>query len=147
MFILTETDVIKHPLDAVFNAAADPQTQLKWDRGNLQRVEKLAPEPLGRGSRYRGQFKGMGTVEYEFEEFEPGKRFAHHTIMPMGDLQHILEFEAVPEGTRITQTMRVELKSFWKLLTPVMKRMMKKRLEVVPTELDDYLSAGSSSSM
>jgi hypothetical protein len=147
MFTLSESRIIKRSPTEVFNTAADPLTQLKWDPSMLQRVEKLTPEPLGRGSRYRGDFKGMGTVEYEFEEFEPGKRFSHHTIMPMADIRHIFEFEAVSEGTRLTQSMKVEPKGFYKLITPMMKRMMSKRMKVIFTELNDYLSIHPSSSM
>ena len=86
MFTLSESRIIKRSPTEVFDTAADPLTQLKWDPSMLQSVEKLTPEPLGRGSRYRGIFKGMGTVEYVFEEFEPGKRFSHHTIMPMAEM-------------------------------------------------------------
>lgn len=147
MFTLSESYIIKRPPTEVFDTAADPLTQLKWDPGTLQSVEKLTPEPLGRGSRYRGNFKGMGTVEYEFEEFEPGKRFSHHTIMPMAEIRHIFEFEAVAEGTRFTQSMKVEPKGLFKLITPMMKRMMNKRMQVIITELNDYLSAHPSSSV
>jgi len=110
-------------------------------------VQKLTPEPLGRGSRYRGDFKGMGTVEYDFEEFEPGKRFSHHTIMPMADIRHIFEFEAVAEDTRFTQSMKVEPKGLFKLITPMMKRMMNKRMQVIFTELNDYLNTHTSPSV
>ena len=36
----------------------------------MKAVEKLTDGPLGKGSRYRGKFKGFGTIEYEFAEFD-----------------------------------------------------------------------------
>ena len=71
MFILSESYIIKGPPAEVFDTAADPLTQLKWDPGTLKSVEKLTPEPLGRGSRYRGKFKCMGTVETSRYLFDP----------------------------------------------------------------------------
>src|SRR5687767_8158794 len=123
MFKVSESAIIARPPAEVFDIAADPHKQLEWDPGTLKRVEKLSPGPLGRGARYRGNFKGFGEVEYDFPEYEPGRRFAHHTVMPIGDVRHIFEFEAVPEGTRLTQSLLVEPKGMGKLMTPIMKIM------------------------
>jgi hypothetical protein len=57
----------------------------------------------------------------------------------MGDMRHVFEFEAVPEGTRLTQSITVEPKGFWGLLTPLMKTMMKNRMRVVASEIKAYL--------
>ena len=70
MITISESAVIRRPVEEVFDAAADPQTQLEWDPGTLRSVEKLTPGPLGQGSRYRGDFKGSGVVEYEYVEFD-----------------------------------------------------------------------------
>jgi uncharacterized protein YndB with AHSA1/START domain len=83
---IVSNDIIAAPPEAVFDAAADPQTQLSWDAGNLLAVEKLTPGALARGARYRGRFKGMGTVEYEFAEFDRPHRFAHRTQVPFGTM-------------------------------------------------------------
>jgi hypothetical protein len=74
-------------------SAADPSIQLKWDAGTLRRVEKLTEGPLARGSRFRGQFKGFGTVEYEFVEYEPPRRFAHQAEIKMGRMWHVFTLE------------------------------------------------------
>jgi hypothetical protein len=138
---LSASTIIRRPLPLVFTTAADPELQLKWDLETLKRVEKLTPGPLNRGSRYRGEFKGMGTVEYEFADYEPNRRFSHHTVMPIGDLFHLFEFEAVPEGTRLTQSMRLEPKGIGKLIAPLMRGMLRKRLSTVSAELESYLGA------
>ena len=63
MITISESAVIRRPVEEVFDAAADPQRQLEWDPGTLRSVEKLTPGPLGQGSRYRGDVKGSGVVE------------------------------------------------------------------------------------
>ena len=90
---IAETAYIAQPTHRVFEAAADPDVQLRWDGPTLRHVEKLTPGPLARGARYRGNFKGFGTVTYEFAEFEPGRSFQHVARMPMGEMRHRFTFE------------------------------------------------------
>jgi uncharacterized protein YndB with AHSA1/START domain len=139
VFRVSESAVIERPPAEVFEVAADPYEQLKWDPGTLKSVEKLTPGPLGRSSRYRGEFKGFGTVEYEFDEFEPGRRFTHYTEMKIANVRHIFEFEAVPEGNRLTQSIVAEPKGMGKLMAPIIKVMMKRRLRTINSELRQYL--------
>lgn len=132
-------DIIQAPPERVFQAAADPETQLRWDSDTLQSVEKLTPGPLGKGSRYRGRFKGMGTVEYEFAEFDAPRRFAHMTRVPFGAMHHRLTFEAAPEGTRLTQEGWLEPNLLGRLIAPIANRMLSRRLPIVAHELQEYL--------
>ena len=130
--------IARSPLE-IFDLAADPYTQLKWDPGTLQSVEKLTPGPLERGARYRGNFKGFGVVEYEFVEYEPGKQFAHQASMNIGDIRHIFEFEPIREGTQLTQSLIVEPKGIAKLLGPIMRRMLRRRLREINSEIKGYV--------
>lgn len=61
--------------------------------------------------------------------------------MKIGDMQHIFEFEAVPEGTRLTQTLLVEPKRIGKLLAPIMPMMLRRRLRTINTELKGYVTS------
>ena len=140
MLRVSESVVIARAPHEIFDIAADPHEQLKWDSATLKRVEKLTPGPLAQGARYRGEFKGFGIVEYDFATYEPGMRFAHHAMMNMGDMQHIFEFEAVPEGTRLTQTLLVEPKGIGKLLALIMPMMLRRRLRTINIELKGYVT-------
>jgi hypothetical protein len=141
MLRVSESVIIACAPQEIFDIAADPQEQLKWDSATLKHVEKLTPGTLAQGARYRGEFKGFGIVEYEFVTYESGKRFAHHAMMNMGDMQHIFEFEAVPEGTRLTQTLLVEPKGMGKLLALIMPMMLRRRLRTINTELKGYVTS------
>jgi uncharacterized protein YndB with AHSA1/START domain len=137
---VTETAVIPRPPAAVFAAAADPLTQLKWDPDTLKRVEALGEGPLAKGSRYRGEFKGFGTVEYEFTEFDPPRRFEHLARVKAGTMRHTLTFEEVPEGTRLTQVGRLEPNLLGRLMGPMLKRGFRQRFQTIAKELTDYLA-------
>ncbi|MEA2574541.1 MAG: hypothetical protein QOH93_1839 [Chloroflexia bacterium] len=139
MYKVSETAIIERPPVKVFPIAADPETQLHWDPGTLKSVEKLTPGPLGQGSRYRGKFKGFGTMEYEFAEYESPRRFAHLAPMAMGKLRHTFTFEAVPQGTRLTQEGRLEPNLLGRILWPVMSRMLRSRFRLIASEVSQYM--------
>jgi hypothetical protein len=141
MLQVSESVIIARAPQEIFDIAADPHAQLKWDPATLQHVEQLTPGSLAQGARYRGRFKGFGVVEYEFVEYESGKRFAHHALMTIGDMQHRFEFEAVPEGTRLTQTLLVEPKGIGKLLALIMPMMLRRRLRTINTEIRGYVTS------
>lgn len=134
------SDVIAAPPDVVFDAAAAPETQIRWDATNLLEVEKLTSGPLAQGSRYRGRFKGIGKVEYEFAEFDRPRRFTHRTRGPFGTMSHRLLFEADPGGTRLTQEGWLEPNLIGRLMTPVVGRMLRRRFPTVARELRAYLT-------
>lgn len=137
---LTHTATIDKPVGVVFAAAADPEEQLKWDPDMLKSVEKVSHGPVAKGSRYRGKFAGFGTVTYEFSEYDPGRRFQHLTKMPFGTMRHTFKFDAAGDGTRITQTLLMEPNLLGRLMTPVIKAQMTKRLAQIPEELRAYLT-------
>ena len=140
MIRISESAVIRRPVEEVFDAAADPQTQLEWDPGTLRSVEKLTPGPLGQGSRYRGDFKGSGVVEYEYVEFDRPRRFAHRADVKIGRIRHVFTFEPVAEGTRLTQEAHLRRNFLGRLMGPLATNIVRKRLRTIGSELDTYLA-------
>lgn len=145
MLHLAESIVIEQSPDLVFDTAADPETQLCWDPSTLKQVEKLTPGPLGRGARYRGKFKGLGTLTYEFAEYDRPRRFVHHTVIPLGEMHHCFTFEQVPGGTRMTQEARLEPNLLGRIMSPIMRMMLRNRFRTIGSELREYLSGTSTS--
>ena len=140
MIRIETTAIVHHPRETVFAAAADADRQLEWDTGTLKSVEKLTSGPLARGARYRGTFKGFGTVEYEFADYEPPSRFAHLAKVKPGQMRHTLMFDVAPEGTRLTQTGELTPNLMGRIIAPMFRRMLAKRFETIASELEAYLS-------
>ena len=141
MIEVSETVVIAREPADVFDIAADPERQLEWDAQTLS-IEKLTPGPLGPGARCRGKFKGLGVVEYEFPEFDRPVRFSHRALVKVGEMYHAFEFEPVPEGTRLTQSIRVEPRGIGRLLRPAMVPMLRKLVRTINAELKEHLELG-----
>lgn len=133
------TAVMRHPQQLVFDTAADPFAQLKWDPGTMKSVERVSDGPLERGSRFRANFKGFGIVDYEFADFDPPRKFSHRAKVKAGEMRHTLTFEEVPEGTRVTQIGEMTPNLMGKLMAPMMRKMLEKRLQTVAAEVSDYL--------
>lgn len=139
---IEESIVIGRSPTEVFDVAVDPLQQPAWDPAGMTRIEKLSAGPLGVGARYRGRFKGVGTVEYEFTEFEPGQRFAHRARVPIGTLDHRFMFESFGEGTRLTQEGTLTPNLLGRLLTPLLIPVFRRRFRTINTELRDHLTPG-----
>jgi uncharacterized protein YndB with AHSA1/START domain len=135
---VTVTATMHHPPEVVFRTAASPEKELEWDPGTLT-VEKLTDGPLGKGSRYRGKFKGFGTIEYEFVEFDEPRRFVHQARIAIGTFQHRFTFEPVSGGTRLTQEGELWPTVLGWIASPVVKSMLGKRFRLIAAQVDRYL--------
>jgi polyketide cyclase/dehydrase/lipid transport protein len=131
---------IPQPPDVVFPVISDPETQLIWDAATLRSVTKLDDGELARGSRYRGNFKGFGTVEYEFVDYQPVTRFAHLAKIPLGRMRHTTTLEPDGEGTRIIQVGELEPNLVSRLMGGMFRRNIRKRFATIVDEVSSYLS-------
>jgi uncharacterized protein YndB with AHSA1/START domain len=136
--------LVSHAIDIgrapeeVFAVAADPTSQLKWQPERLRGIESLGGGP-GKGARYRGNYKGMGWMEFEFSEFEPPRRFVHKAHVFGSDVYHVWELTPSASGTRLEQAMEGEPGLLMRLMLPVMRGSMRKSLVGINEALKKYL--------
>ncbi len=121
----------------VFLAIADPKVQMTFDK-DFEAGEKLTEGPIGRGTRFRGRFKGMGSVEYEYSGFEPGRLIESTVKTPMGRLHHRFEFAEASVGTRLVQKMTGDLNLLAVVILPFMKGGLEARTRVLNTRIKAY---------
>ena len=139
MIKVSESIIILRPQDIVFNTAADPQQQLIWDKKHFTKLEVLTPGPVAVGSKYKCVIPWMGTMWYEFEEYEPYSHFAHRSKMFVNRGYHRFEFIELPEGTQFIQIMQVWPRGIGFLLYPFMRMLLKKSLRSVGKGLKSFL--------
>jgi hypothetical protein len=74
----------------------------------------------------------MGTVEYEYAEFEQDRLIEHSVRMPFGAARHRFQFDGDGVSTTLTQTIAVRPNLVGRILWPlIMKRMMSKRVKTL----------------
>jgi len=125
--------------EAVFAALADPEVQVGYDR-DFRSVEKLTQGPIGKGTRFRGDFKGMGKVEYEYAEFEPIRLIEHAVKWPFGAVRHRFDFQPSGDGTRLAQAITLRPNLLGRLLWPLLLRdLVGRRLRTVNRLVKAYV--------
>ena len=129
---------IERPVEEVFRVASDPKAQLEWD-DRMTSVQPLSEAPLERGATFRARFRRMGSVTYEYADFDPPRRFSHRSRMPFGTMTHVFTFDPTASGTRMVQVGRMEPTALGRLLAPVVRRMLAKRFPQIAGDLRAYL--------
>ena len=133
---------IPRPVQKVFAALADPKTQMMYDGEMFMAIEQLTPGPIGRGTRFRGKFKGMGWLECTYDEYEVGSLIQVAVKMPFGAARHRFEFQPTDQGSRLKQRMIVETNLIGAALWPlIVKRMMQKRVRTLNGLVKQYVEA------
>ena len=137
---LKQSIKIKGPINSVFEALADPNNQMKFDNEMMRSCEKITDGPIEKGTRFRGNFKGMGIVEYGYSEFKQNSIIEHAVKMPFGSFHHRFNFEASNDETVLTQTINLELNLLGKVMWPLMmKNMMTKRIKTLNVLIKQYI--------
>jgi uncharacterized protein YndB with AHSA1/START domain len=117
--------IINRPLPAVFAVVADFENWPKWE-GSFLEVKRQSSDANMPGAIYSCKRKSPSVAESRFivSEYEPDKKLGI-TGDWVGFLKPIasFQFEAVPEGTRVTCIGRPQLRGLFRLLQPMMKRM------------------------
>ena len=145
-YSVSESVAINHSLSEVFTALEDPQTQIKYDGETYRSTEKLTLGPIGKRTRFRGDFKGMGQVEYEYSAFEKDRLIEHFVKTPAGIVHHRFEFIPEGNGTRLTQSIEAVPNLLGRLLWPIiLKRQFQQRIQTLNTRVKRYAESQSRS--
>lgn len=101
----------------------------------------LSPEPVRKGSTYRGHFRGMGTVQVELTLHEPPHRFAtrEQSRMATGEFEFVLT--PYRERTQVELTMTMRPHGPMRLLQPVMRRKIDGFLAELPGHIETGLDS------
>jgi carbon monoxide dehydrogenase subunit G len=132
--------VIERPNEEVFDFVADQCNEPRFNP-QMTLAEKISPGPIRVGTRFRVVITGAGEMTIEFTEYDRARRLASTTHMSTMDITGALTFEPVPEGTLMKWTWDMEPRGFYKLLSPVMRRMGKRQEMAIWTGLKHVLEA------
>jgi carbon monoxide dehydrogenase subunit G len=139
----TLTLTVGHPRERVFDFLTDLPNEPAWNP-DCSSVEMVSPQPVGTGSTYRGQFRGMGQVMVELTAHERPHRFAtrEESRMATGEFEFVL----TPQGDQTRVDLRMELRPHgpMRLLQPLMRRKIEQFLSALPAHIQRGLDAAES---
>jgi carbon monoxide dehydrogenase subunit G len=131
---------IAAPPARVFAAASDFQNAPQRIRG-IERVEMLTSGPVGVGTRFketRVMFKKEATEEMEVTAFDPPRSYTLGCESCGCRYSTVLRFTPKDAGTDVSFTFEaVPLTSIAKVMSFLMKPMIKSSLKMIARDLDD----------
>jgi carbon monoxide dehydrogenase subunit G len=134
------------PAEEVFDYVADARNEPKWLPGATD-VRLSSPEPIGLGSRFTGTYARAGTVELEITDFQRPFRLTIHGDAKGMTFEDEIRVESIGDGAHLSAVMRTQPKGVFKLIAPMMGRVISKQFhtnwENFPTALERNGSAPS----
>jgi carbon monoxide dehydrogenase subunit G len=132
---------IARPPEDVFDAWADLRQDMRW-HPQAVRVEQTSPGPLGRGSTFAAEYKGMGPMELEVTEYERPRAVARHGRAKSFDFASRVLLAPTDPGTRLAFEGEVAFRGPFRLLAPLMGPMMRKQANATLTAFKRALEEG-----
>lgn len=135
--------LINRPVEEVFDFLADGRNEPQYNPHMLC-AEQVPAGPIGCGTQFRTEVTARGRsmeMVYEITAYQHPQRLAMRTIKAAVDVQSTETFEAVPGGTLVRWMWEMEPRGVFKLLAPLVSRIMGQRLDTVLTNIKRLLEA------
>ena len=132
------TQVIKKPVEEVFNTVIDVANFPKWNPVHPS-ARKISQGETGEGTEFEIEVKGFGKVPQTLREFSKNKQVMIASNMKMLGGGHRFIFTAQGNETRIEHELIMDPKGIFKLMIPIMKMMGGKNLKKAADSLQKYL--------
>ena len=116
---------INRPIEQVWKFLTSVENASKWDTGIVE-ARQTSNGPVGLGTIIEAVSESRSkrrTLKVEVTEYDLNKRVAWTiSAAGFGTGRSIYNFKSSDRGTRLSKTSEIELKSFYKLLTPIIRR-------------------------
>src|SRR5215471_12549268 len=138
MALITRTQVIDAPIDAVFTVIVDGGNFAVWNP-TIRSSRRLDAGEIGEGSRFEWELRGFGKVKQELQEFDRPRqvRIVPHTKQIEGGHR----FRLSPEGerTRIEHELEMRPKALLVLFSPLIRLIGRKNLKDTANALQEHI--------
>ena len=99
--IRTKTQfTVRRPAAEVFDFWTDVRNELSYNPSAV-RVEKTTAGPVGLGTAWAGEYRGMGALTLSVVEYDRPRRVARQGRAKAFDFASFLTFEPTATGTRV----------------------------------------------
>jgi uncharacterized protein YndB with AHSA1/START domain len=135
--------VINRPVEEVFDFLADGRNEPHYNP-HMLRAEQTSAGPVGPGTQFRTEVTNNGRsmeMVYEITAYERPQRLAGRTIKGPIDVQSTETFDSVPGGTHFRWVMELESRGLFKLISPLVARMMGRNLDTLLANIKRLLEA------
>jgi carbon monoxide dehydrogenase subunit G len=131
MTAITQSVTVDRPVAAVWEFLSDFENTTRWSRGVLE-ARQTSDGPLGVGSTLQTVVTAFGrrrTADYLVTEYEPNHAFGFEVTSGPMTTRARYAVEPVGAGTRLTASGQAAATGVYKLLTPLLVRIVKRHSE------------------
>lgn len=136
----TRTQLIARPVEDVFKLVVALDGYAAWNP-TIASARKLSEGPVGEGSRFEFEIKGMGKTVQELHEFALNRRVRLVPQMKMMEGGHRFTFTPEAGGTRVDHELAMNPKGIMVLMTPLLAMMGKSNLRKTADALQRHLES------
>ncbi len=128
MIKIEQSTTINQAVEVVWKFMSDIENAPKWDRGILAaRVTSDGALDVGSRIETRRQFFGRERIgRLEISEWQPAKTVAFQIKLGQATANQRYTFDSLEKGTVLTQTVELNFVGWWKLVAPLLVRMLKR---------------------
>jgi carbon monoxide dehydrogenase subunit G len=128
MTTITQSVTVNRPVEEVWTFISNFENTTRWSRGVLE-ARQTSDGPLGVGSTLQTVVKAFGrrrTADYLVTEYKPNHAFAFKVTSGPMTSRARYSVEPVGTGTRLTASGEAEATGLYKLLAPLLVRILKR---------------------
>jgi uncharacterized protein YndB with AHSA1/START domain len=138
MALITRTQVIDAPINAVFAVIVDGGNFAAWNP-TIRSSRRLDAGEIGEGSRFEWDLRGFGKVEQELHEFDRPRQVRIVPHMKQIEGGHRFKLSSEGDRTRIEHELAMHPKGLFVLFTPMMGLIGRKNLKDTANALQAHI--------
>lgn len=119
---------IAQPIETVFDYIADMRNEPKWLRG-ADDVRLVSGEPVAGGSQFSGTYARAGQVSCTLSEYDRPHRLVMHGEAKGMSFDDAITLTPMDGGTQLSAVMRARPKGLFKLVAPMIGRVIGKQFQ------------------
>ena len=119
MAVVTRTQVIKKPVEEVFDLLADAGSYAKWNP-TIRSSRWVDDQPHGNGARFEWGLRGLGKVVQELGEFKPHVHLRIVTDLKPVKGGHRMRLTGNGDATRIDHELEITPNGIFRLFAPML---------------------------
>jgi carbon monoxide dehydrogenase subunit G len=131
MTTITQSVTVNRPVEEVWDFISDFGNATRWSQGVLE-ARQTSDGPLGVGSTLQTVVRAFGrrrTADYLVTEYEPRHTFAFEVTSGPMTSRARYSVEPVGAGTRLTASGEAEATGLYRLLAPILVRVLERHSE------------------
>jgi hypothetical protein len=130
---------VSAPVPETFRLLADVENETEWNP-DVKRVRRLTDGPLGVGTEWEGDYRGMGAMRIRLVDYDPDRRLTFRTTGSRLDMVFTFDFSARADGgTDADAHAELTPKGATRLMAPLMVPMMRRTFAKRPAQLEEGL--------